>query len=239
MERQGQHWIPVTPCTIEEDTELAPGDSMGVYIRAKGEFSFKDNSGSMVRITKWTGKDSMSRAFIKPQIVELGSSTVRIEVSNPQKEKMLNLMKHDKIACLSVLSAPIAPGFFRNIDCSPERYYRQDKRWFKFTTVVLHKKGALDRITIQPGRTMKVIGTIIGPIKKHIGKTVMISELEGCDEFPIDSQVTKICENECIGFNVTNRSGRVLEVMKTGQAVATLSVWANVRMEDDPTRNPY
>ena len=65
--------------------------------------------------------------------------------------------------------------------------------------------GALDRITIQPGRTMKVIGTIIGPIKKHIGeiqikstkiiesspgKTVMISELEGCDEFPIDSQVT-------------------------------------------------
>jgi hypothetical protein len=51
--------------------------------------------------------------------------------------------------------------------------------------------------------------------------------------------VTKICENECIGFNVTNRSSRVLEVMKKGQPVVTLSVWANVRMEDDPMRNPY
>ena len=142
VERQGQHWIPVTPCTIEEDTDLAPGETVGVYIRAKGEFSFKDNSGSMVRITKWTGKDSMSRAFIKPQIVELGSSTVRIEVSNHQKDGVIKLLKHDKIACLSVLSAPIEPGLFRNMDYSPDRYYRQDKRWFKFTTVVLHKKGS-------------------------------------------------------------------------------------------------
>jgi hypothetical protein len=30
--------------------------------------------------------------------------------------------------------------------------------------------GTLDRITIQPGRSMKVIATIIGPIKKYVGK---------------------------------------------------------------------
>jgi hypothetical protein len=51
--------------------------------------------------------------------------------------------------------------------------------------------------------------------------------------------VAKICENECIGFNVTNRSSQTLQIEKGGQAVACLSVWATVRMEDDPTRNPY
>ena len=32
--------------------------------------------------------------------------------------------------------------------------------------------GNLDRITIQPGRTMKIIATVIGPLKKHIGKSI-------------------------------------------------------------------
>ena len=30
--------------------------------------------------------------------------------------------------------------------------------------------GRLDRITIQPGRTMKIIATVLGPIKKYVGK---------------------------------------------------------------------
>ena len=140
--QQGQHWIPVTPCALEEDSDLPPGETGTAYIRAKGEFSFRDNSGCMVRITKWTGKDSMSRVQIRPQIVELGrESTIKIEVGNPQQDRTLELMKHDKIACLSVLSAPTYPGLFSNIDCSPERYETQGKRWFKVTTVVLHKKG--------------------------------------------------------------------------------------------------
>ena len=52
-------------------------------------------------------------------------------------------------------------------------------------------------------------------------------------------QVAKICENECIGFNVTNRRERTISVEKGGQSVATLSVWATVRMDDDPVKNPY
>ena len=52
-------------------------------------------------------------------------------------------------------------------------------------------------------------------------------------------QVAKICENECIGFNVTNCRERTISVEKGGQSVATLSVWATVRMDDDPVKNPY
>ena len=72
--------------------------------------------------------------------------------------------------------------------------------------------GSLDRITIKPGRTMRVIGTVIGPIKKYIGekschspfsslvntnqsdqanpgKMVMISQLDDRDDLPIEPQV--------------------------------------------------
>ena len=30
--------------------------------------------------------------------------------------------------------------------------------------------GRLDRITIQPGRTMKIIATVLGPLKKYVGE---------------------------------------------------------------------
>jgi len=209
-------------------------------VRAKGEFSFKDNAGCMVRITKWTGKDSTTSVHIRPQIILLDDRTsVVIEVTNPHSERNLELVKHDKIACLSVLSAPAHPSTFRGLRCSPDRYQTEDHRWFKVTTVVLHKKGNLDRLSIHPGRSMRVIATVIGPLKKHVGKTVMISQLDGYDGLPIDSQVVKICENECIGFNVTNRRERTISVEKGGQSIAALSVWANVRMDDDPVKNPY
>ena len=137
-----QQWIPLTPCAILEDIDLGPGETKEVAIRAKGEFSFKDNPGCMVRITKWTGKDSMSSVQIRPQIVELDDhSSVMIEVSNPHSERNMELLKHDKIACLSVLSAPAHPSIFRGLRCSPDRYQTDNQRWFKVTTVVLHKKG--------------------------------------------------------------------------------------------------
>ena len=58
-------------------------------------------------------------------------------------------------------------------------------------------------------------------------------------KFILKTQVVKICENECIGFNVTNRRERTISVEKGGQSIAALSVWANVRMDDDPVKNPY
>ena len=30
--------------------------------------------------------------------------------------------------------------------------------------------GNLDRLSIHPGRSMRVIATVIGPLKKHVGK---------------------------------------------------------------------
>ena len=42
-------WIPITPCTIMEEVEVEPMSTAIVTIRAKGEFSFKDNPGCYVR----------------------------------------------------------------------------------------------------------------------------------------------------------------------------------------------
>ena len=164
-------WIPITPCTIQDDVEIEPMSGIMVNIKAKGEFSFKDNPGCFVRITKWTGKDNVNFMVIKPQIVKLvDSSCVKIEVGNPYPDKFLNIYKHDKIACMSILAATPPAALFRDLNCSPERYQSSEKRWFKVTTVVLHRKGSLDKISISPGKTLKVVGTVIGPLKKHIGR---------------------------------------------------------------------
>ena len=88
--------------------------SVMVNIKAKGEFSFKDNPGFFVRVTKWTGKDNVNFMVIKPQIVKLlDSSCVRVEVGNPYPDKFLNIYKHDKIACMSILAATPPAALFR------------------------------------------------------------------------------------------------------------------------------
>ena len=109
--------------------------------KAKGEFSFKDNLGCYVRITKWTGKDSVDFLTLKPQVIKIESSLVRVEMSNTYSDKFLNIYKHDKVACMSILSSLPPSAMLSRMNCSPERYQSQDKRWFKLTTVVLHKKG--------------------------------------------------------------------------------------------------
>ena len=140
-EAELSRWIPITPCTIQEDVEVEPMSTVLVNIKAKGEFSFKDNLGCYVRITKWTGKDSVDFLTIKPQVIKIESSLVRVEMSNTYSDKFLNIYKHDKVACMSILSSPPPSAMLSRINCSPERYQSQDKRWFKVTTVVLHKKG--------------------------------------------------------------------------------------------------
>lgn len=207
-EEELSRWIPVTPCTIQEDVEVEPMSSVMANIKAKGEFSFKDNLGCYVRITKWTGKDSVDFLTIRPQVVKIEGSLVRVEMSNTYSDKFLNIFKHDKVACMSILSYPPPSVMFSRLDCSPERYQSKDKRWFKVTTVVLHKKGdevvvvsddilscsgSLDKITISPGKTLKVVGTVIGPLKKHIGRDVLVSELDVGDPVPIHSQVVLVC----------------------------------------------
>lgn len=230
-EEELSRWIPITPCTIQEDVEVEPMSTVTVNIKAKGEFSFKDNLGCYVRITKWTGKDSVDFLTIKPQVIKIDHSMARVEMSNTYSDKFLNILRHDKVACMSILSSPPPSAMLSRINCSPERYQSQDKKWFKVTTVVLHKKGSLDKITISPGKTLKVVGTVIGPLKKHIGRDVLVSELDVGDPVPIHSQICRITDNEKIGINISNRGKRTLVIEKTGQAIATISVWANVGPE--------
>jgi len=91
--------------------------------------------------------------------------------------------------------------------------------------------GTLGRITIHPGRTMKVIATVTGPLKKYVGKEVLVSQITGVRDYPVEPQISKICENECIGFNVTNQSSETLVIEKAGQGVACLSLWAVVKSD--------
>ena len=75
-------------------------------VAPKGEFSFPENENSMVRVTKWTGRDSIQNVRIKPQVVTLGDTpNLEIEVEGEG-----DLHRFDKIACLSILSTSIPPG---------------------------------------------------------------------------------------------------------------------------------
>ena len=61
---------------------------------------------------------------------------------------------------------------------------------------------------------------------------MLISELDGADRFPIQSQVACVCDNEKIGINVSNRGCHTMVIEKSGQPIAGLSVWATVRIEE-------
>ena len=63
--------------------------------------------------------------------VKIESSLVLVEMSNTYSDKFL----------MSILFSPPPSAMLSRINCSPERYQSQDKRWFKVTTVVLQKKG--------------------------------------------------------------------------------------------------
>ena len=53
------------------------------------------------------------------------------------------------------------------------------------------------------------------------------------------SQISKICENECIGFNVTNYGNETPIIEKAGQGVACLSLWATVKSDEQPHKLLY
>lgn len=238
-DRGRNNWIAVAPCTLDESITLQPGKVIKVKVAPKGEFSFKENQGCMVRVTKWTGRDSINNVKIKPQLVTVGSlPSMEIEIEGEG-----HVGRVDKIACLSILSAQIPSALFtsaasRRLDWC-DRTQNSDRRWFRVTTVVLHKKGTLGRITIHPGRTMKVIATVTGPLKKYVGKEVLVSQITGVRDYPIEPQISKICENECIGFNVTNYGSETLIIEKAGQGVACLSLWATVRSDEQPYKLLY
>ena len=141
--RISEHWVPVSPCTIQENITLEKCSTMMVTVAPRGQFSFKENKGSMVRITKWTGRDYIGCIHIRPQIVTIDENMdLQIEVESPYPEKNIYLKKHDSIACLSILTSPIPSAMFSSIHSSvADKYENGSKRWFKVTSVVLHNKG--------------------------------------------------------------------------------------------------
>jgi hypothetical protein len=147
MNQKRQQWIPVTPCTATETVEIDKLGTILVRIAAKGEFSFKDNAGAMVRVTKWTGRDSVPDIHIRPQVVPLDeNSSCEIEIYNPMPSKRVTVAKHDKVACISVLSCPPSSERYAAMDMSPEQMADAPRRWFKVSAVVLHRKGILLRL---------------------------------------------------------------------------------------------
>ena len=51
-------------------------------------------------------------------------------------------------------------------------------------------QGQMGSITISPGKTMKIIATIVGPIKRFVDMEVLVTEMDpvGC---PLDPQVVE------------------------------------------------
>lgn len=83
---------------------------------------------------------------------------------------------------------------------------------------------------------MKVIATVIGTLAKYIGKEVLITKLDGFDEFPVKAQISQIFENDNIGIDVVNKTSRTMIIEKLGKAVAVLGVWAVVKIDQDSVR---
>ena len=150
-DRERSNWIAVAPCTLQESVHLQRGVPVLVRVAPKGEFSFPENENSMVRVTKWTGRDSIQNVRIKPQVVTLGDTpNLEIEVEGEG-----DLHRFDKIACLSILSTSIPPGLFTSAASNrldwTDRTEDSDRRWFRVTTVVLHKKGEQERVFLSFG----------------------------------------------------------------------------------------
>ena len=100
--------------TLEEDTKRK------ITVVQKDQYYFPCNAGCMVKITKWTGQDHVGGIHVSQQTVTLEDKRdIDVVVENPYEDRQLKLEKLDKIACLSILSAPI-PRFSNSL--SPDRY---------------------------------------------------------------------------------------------------------------------
>ena len=57
-----------------------------------------------------------------------------------------------------------------------------------FNKIFVSAAGQVASITIAPGKTLKIIATIVGPVKRFVGMEVMVTEINS-DHCPIDPQV--------------------------------------------------
>ena len=69
--------------------------------------------------------------------------------------------------------------FFNSFIFQINPFYKMSIDFFIIVySLLLTILGKLNRITIQPGRTLKVIGTVTGPLKKYVGKNFHLKFLQ-------------------------------------------------------------
>jgi len=226
-------WIAVSPVQLEDDLKMERNSVREVACGVRDQFCFPSNTDCRVKICKWTGRDSVTQVNMKPQFVTLeDENKLSLTLENPFYDRELRLRKHEKVGCLSILSSPLP----RSVRCvTPDRFQTSTDRWFRVTRAVLHRKGQLDRILIHPGKIMKVYATLKGAVKKYVGLEVLVTEIDN-EKCPIDPQVCRILENDCIGFTVMNRGKDVLRIEKDGQHVAYISVWSKQDLSEEGVR---
>ena len=118
--QQKKTWIAVSPCVIMDNLTLEEDTKRKITVVQKDQYYFPCNAGCMVKITKWTGQDHVGGIHVSQQTVTLEDKRdIDVVVENPYEDRQLKLEKLDKIACLSILSAPI-PRFSNSL--SPDRY---------------------------------------------------------------------------------------------------------------------
>ena len=132
-------WIAVSPLSLISDVSLEKASKCRVLLSLRDQFAFASNSGSVVKISKWSGREGVNCVVVSPQLVTLQEGQeIEVEIENPYYDRTLRLRKHEKIACLSILTCPV-PRYLS--DTAPDRFCSQTQRWFRVSQAVLHRKG--------------------------------------------------------------------------------------------------
>ena len=132
-------WIAVTPLSLTSDVSLEKASKCRVVVSLRDQFSFTNNTGGVVKITKWSGREGVNLAVVSPQVVTLQDGhEIEVEIENPYYDRTLRLRKHEKVACMSILTCPV-PRYLS--DTAPDRYGTSTQRWFRVSHAVLHRKG--------------------------------------------------------------------------------------------------
>ena len=112
-------WIAVSPVSLEDDLKMERNSVKEVACVVRDQFCFPSNTDCRVKISKWTGRDSVTSVEMKPQVVTLeDENKLSLSLENPFYDRDLRLRKHDKVGCLSILSSPLP----RSVRCvTPDR----------------------------------------------------------------------------------------------------------------------
>ena len=129
----------MTPLSLTSDVSLEKASKCRVVVSLRDQFSFPSNTGGVVKITKWSGREGVNCAVVSPQVVTLQDGhEIELEIENPYYDRTLRLRKHEKVACMSILTCPV-PRYLS--DTAPDRYGTSTQRWFRVSHAVLHRKG--------------------------------------------------------------------------------------------------